>query len=63
MQKNIDYVLNNLENWNIKSFYLNAYPDEIIYSIILGLNQIRINQKIHDLLLDENFCDSFNKEV
>ncbi len=33
---NINYIINNLNNWHVKKLFRNGYTDEIIYSLILG---------------------------
>ena len=45
------YIFDNLSNWNVLSIFRDGYPDEIIYSIILGLNNLKNDNYIHDLIL------------
>lgn len=59
--KDLDEIFNNLARWSVRSFYREGYPDEIIYSIILGLNSIPTNPTVHEWLLNEVNCDTFNK--
>jgi len=62
MNKDVDFILINLKNWNVLSLYNNGYPDEIIYSLILGLNKIHTNLEIHDWFENKYNCSPFDKE-
>jgi hypothetical protein len=38
--------LDNLEVWNVKKLFRDSYLDEIVYSIIFGIENIRPNKEI-----------------
>jgi hypothetical protein len=61
LSKHIINIFNNLNNWNVKSYFLNGYPDEIIYSIIFGFEKIKVSTDLHNWLANQNFCDACNK--
>lgn len=61
--EDIDFVLRGLSTWSALSWYRSGYPDEIVYSIILGRHNIPTDQFIHDWFLDENNCMSFDKDL
>ena len=61
MQNNLEFILDNLKNWNVQSLYCNGYPDEILYSLLLGKNNIKPNINIHDWILDANNCNPVDK--
>lgn len=59
--KHIDTILDNLTKWDVKSYFRNGYPDEIIYSILCGMESMKISESIHDFLLNQEMCDVVNK--
>ncbi len=59
--KHIDTIFNNLKKWDVKSFFREGYPDEIIYSILFGLEGIKVSESLHDFLLNPENCDPVNK--
>jgi hypothetical protein len=63
IEESMPFILSNLDKWNVKPWYCNGYPDEIIYSILLGLNNYKISEQIHSWLLNNNFCDPVNKNI
>jgi len=56
IEKNTMYILDHLEEWNVQFLFRDGVPDEIFYSILLGFEKIRINQEIHDWILNDNNC-------
>lgn len=58
-----EYILNNFKNWNVRSLFENGYPDEIYYSILLGMNKIYPSKLIDEWFYDKNNCDSCNKKI
>lgn len=63
LKKQIEYIFDNLSNWNVLSIFRDGYPDEIIYSILLGINKLHIDQFAHDWIIDKNNCEAWNKDV
>jgi len=61
--KNIVFVLDNLMNWGVKNYFCGGYPDEIVYSIIMGFCNFRVNEPIHQWLVDAENCDPTNKVI
>ena len=61
--KDINNIFNNLEKWNVLSKFRNGYPDEIIYAIILGYENIRPHALLHDFIYNINNCDAVNKII
>ena len=61
LTKNITHILNNLVKWDVKSFFNNGYPDEIIYSIIFGFENIKVSEELHNFLANMDFTDAANK--
>ena len=63
IQNDIQFILNNLHACNVKSLYCNGYPDEIVYSLLLGKNNIKPNFNIHEWILDANNCYPVDKST
>lgn len=61
VSKHIDYIFNHLKKWDVKSFFKDGYPDEIIYSILFGLEGITVSESLHDFLSNQETCDAMNK--
>jgi len=59
----INEIFNNLKKWDVKSSYNGGYPDEIIYSLIMGKLNIKPNLTLHDWFLDISNVDSCNKTI
>lgn len=58
IDKYVSYILDHLEEWHVQfQFRDSGLPDEIVYSIILGMEKIRVNREIHDWVFDENNCN------
>lgn len=60
--KDVVRVFDNLSNWDVRSFFRGGYPDEIIYSFLLGINNLKVNIYIHDWIINIDNCDATNKD-
>lgn len=61
LTKNITHILDNLIEWDVKSYFNSGYPDEIIYSIIFGFEDIKVSEELHNFLANMEFTDACNK--
>jgi hypothetical protein len=63
INKYLKLILQNIDNWNIKSLYRDGIPEEIIYAIIFGLENIRPNTEIYYYIFHSGMCDAANKTI
>lgn len=48
----IQMILSNLEKWHCRSIFEGGYPDEIVFSLLIGMFNIRPNEKMFHWLHD-----------
>lgn len=63
IRKNIGIIFHNIEKWGCKPFFNDGYPDEIVYSIICGIENIRPHQELFTLWCTIDIVDSCNKNI
>jgi hypothetical protein len=63
IHKNIGAIFNNIEKWGCKPFFNDGYPDEIVYSIICGAENIKPNEELFKLWCTLDVVDSCNKDI
>ena len=63
IKESMFFILSNLDIWGVRAWYCAGYPDEIIYSILLGMNNYKISEEIHSWILNNEFCDPVNKTI
>jgi hypothetical protein len=63
ISKEIEYIFNNLNKWKIKKLFRDGYPDEIIYSIILGKYNIKPNIDYFNWINNKKNCNTCNKNI
>jgi hypothetical protein len=63
MEKYLNYIIENINNWKIKNWYKNGIPEEIIYAIIFGIENIKPDEEIFKWLYDQEYCDACNKHI
>lgn len=51
LENKIQYILDNINNWNVQSQFREGIPDEIIYSILIGLSSLKINQYVQEWIV------------
>jgi hypothetical protein len=61
VEKNVEYIFDHLHPWKVQFQFRGGVPDEIIYSILAGINNIKINRMVHDWILDTENCEAFSK--
>lgn len=61
IEKNAAYIFDHLHQWKVQFQFRGGVPDEIIYSILAGMNNIKINRMVHDWILDYANCEAFSK--
>lgn len=63
VETHICNIFHNLLKWKIRMQYKNGCPDEIIYAIIFGFEKIKPDKTLHELILNTNMCNPFDKNV
>ena len=63
IEEKIIYIFDNLQDMKVLPYYCSGYPDEIMYSILLGILNYKISIEMHDWLLNIENCDPTNKNV
>jgi len=64
IKQNLPTILNNIYNFDCKPFFCGGFPDEIIYSILMGLYKIYPNKEILSVWASNSpHWDSCNKNV
>jgi len=64
IQQNLLIILNNIHNYGCKPFFNGGFPDEIIYSILMGIYKIRPDKEILTMWTTNNpHWDSCNKTI
>ncbi len=59
----LNYILDNIKNWGVRSLYNDGYPDEIISSLMLGLLNIRPSKILNDWVHDPSNLNACDKEI
>uniref|UniRef100_A0A6C0DRA4 Nucleotide-diphospho-sugar transferase domain-containing protein n=1 Tax=viral metagenome TaxID=1070528 RepID=A0A6C0DRA4_9ZZZZ len=59
----VENILNNISKWNIKTWYRNGLPEEIIYAIIFGYEKIKPSIELNDWIFNNKNCDPMDKNV
>lgn len=59
----INEILNNLKNWGAQNKYHEGYPDEIVYSLLMGKLNLKPSITLHDWFLNGSNVDSCNKNI
>jgi hypothetical protein len=59
--KHIHHIMSHCDEWGVLRIFRGGWPDEIIFSILLGLEGLRPNQLLFDWIEDRTNCDPFAK--
>jgi hypothetical protein len=62
--KHIPYIMEHLQEWNVRLMYWDGLADETVYSIICSLENIRVNESVHSkIFYDHSFVNPLVKEI
>jgi hypothetical protein len=63
-ENTIEYILDNVEKWKVQSSFRGGYPDEIIYSLIMGIHKWKTSDVLYKWIWESNEnCDPCNKNI